>query len=88
MSTKVRPFTIASRAIRLYRDRFHEGRPLLEADRELRPQLARAVLVEDRPAVAIWRAPRGVLLIVDPHGVVVGVVGVLEECRRRDSNAH
>jgi len=68
------PSTITSRAIRLYRDRYCEGRPLLEADRELRPQLSRAKLVEKRLPDTIWRTARGVLLVVDPRGVVVSVL--------------
>ena len=69
------PTAITSHAIDRYIERWRPGWPRLTAAQELRQQLHRAVFVE-HPAGedAIWRTPRGCLLMVRRDGVVATVL--------------
>ena len=69
------PSVLTDHAIDRYIERWRPDYPRLIAAQELRQQLPRAVFVE-HPAgeEAIWRTPRGCLLVVRGDGVVATVL--------------
>lgn len=69
------PSTVTDHAIDRYIERWRPGWPRLIAAQELRQQITRAVFVE-HPAGedAIWRTPRGCLLVVRGDGTVATVL--------------